>query len=98
MFSPEILIAFYMSPFQCYRRLQNTGFHAIPQSVRVLLMSSKLNLGKFILRVHEKVFHLLGWSGLQKITSKLPSFNNCGAHFPVGKIIYWVCNFGQWAG
>ena len=40
--------------------------------------------------MHEKVFHLLGWSGLQKITSRLPSFDNCGVHFPVGKMIYWV--------
>ena len=47
-----------------------------------------------ILRVNEKVFLLLGWSGLQKFTCKLPSSNNCGAHFPVGKIIYWVGSLG----
>ena len=35
---------------------------------------------------------------LQKLMSKFPIFNNCGAHFSVGKIINWVGNFGQWAG
>ena len=33
-----------------------------------------------------------------KFTSKLPSFNNSGVHFSVGKIIYWMGSFGQWAG
>ena len=33
-----------------------------------------------------------------KLRSKLPIFNNYGAHFSVGKIIYWVGNFGQWEG
>ena len=47
-----------------------------------------------ILRLHEKVF-TLDWSGLQKFTSKLPSFDNCGGHFPVGKIIFCVGSF--WA-
>ena len=28
--------------------------------------------------------------------SKLYSFNNCGTHFPVGKMIYWVGSSGQW--
>ena len=38
-------------------------------------------------------------SGLQKFTSRLPRFDICGgAHFPVGKMIYWVGSFGQWAG
>ena len=34
----------------------------------------------------------------KKLTNKLlvPIFNNCGAHFSVGKIINWVGNFGQW--
>ena len=65
-------------------------------------MSSKLNLGKFL---RNCVF--LGctrrcstsdWQDLQKFTSKLASFETFGAHFPVGKIIYWVVSFGQWAG
>ena len=51
-----------------------------------------------ILRVHEEVFHLLGWWGLPEFTSKLPSFNKVNAYFPVGKMIYWVGSFGQWAG
>ena len=33
-----------------------------------------------------------------KYTNKLPSFDNCGVHFPVGKMFYWVGSFGQWAG
>ena len=34
------------------------------------------------------------WVGqvCKKFTSRFPSFDNCGAHFPVGKIIYWVPN------
>ena len=51
-----------------------------------------------ILRVHEKVLCLLSWSDLQKFTSNLPSFDNYGAHFPMGKIIYSVSSFGQWVG
>ena len=34
----------------------------------------------------------------QKLGSKFSIFNNCGAYFSVGKMIYWVDNFGQWAG
>ena len=34
---------------------------------------------------------------LQKLGSELSIFNFCDAHFAVGKIIYWVDNFGQWA-
>ena len=31
------------------------------------------------------------------VHSTMPVLNS-GAHFSVGKIIYWVGNFGQWAG
>ena len=44
----------------------------------------------------------LGWVNFakkkKKNLSKFPISNNCGAHFSVGKKIYWVGNFGQWAG
>ena len=43
-------------------------------------------------------FSLSGKSILQELRSKLPIFDCCGAHFSVGKIIYWMGNFGQWAG
>ena len=39
-----------------------------------------------------------GVSQFSKNKSKLPIFNNSEAHFSVGKITYWVGNFGQWAG
>ena len=39
-----------------------------------------------------------GLVNFAKPRSKLPIFNNCSAHFSVGKVIYWVGNFGQWAG
>ena len=38
-------------------------------------------------------FPIRGLSSLQKLTFKLPIFNNCGVHISVGKIIYWVGNF-----
>ena len=40
----------------------------------------------------------LGLVNFAKLKSKLPIFDNRGTHFSVGKIIYWACNFGQWAG
>ena len=43
-------------------------------------------------------FPFWGESILQKLGSKFPVSNDCGAHFSKGKIIYWVGNFGQWAG
>ena len=36
--------------------------------------------------------------GVSQFRSKLLIFNNFDGHFSVGKIIYWVGNFGQWAG
>ena len=39
------------------------------------------------------------WPGVQyPLKFKLPIFGKIGAHFYVGKIIYWVGNFEQWAG
>ena len=40
----------------------------------------------------------LGLVNFAKLRSKLPMFDKCGAHFSVGKIIYWVDTFGQWTG
>ena len=51
-----------------------------------------------ILGVLEWVFSFGGQWILQKLRSKLSIFNKHGAHFSVGKKIYWVSNFGQWAG
>ena len=90
VFSQENFESFVdMSPFQCcccmaakYRISCHNLKCVNIQQTRSLQISKEL----CILRENEKVFYLLGWSGLQKITCKLPSFNNCGAFFPVGKI------------
>ena len=44
------------------------------------------------------IFLSLGVVKFAKIFSQLPIFNDCGASFSVGMTIYWVANFGQWAG
>ena len=54
-------------------------------------------LFELILGVLERGF-LLESDYFAKLRSKLPIFNNCGAHFSVGKIIHWVGNFGQLEG
>ena len=43
-------------------------------------------------------FPTWGSSILHKFRFKLPICNNHNAYFSVGKIIYCVGNFGQWAG
>ena len=76
----------------------------------MLTLSNKLRLSIDKFQNSTEVLPIWGggyWSGVsplgasqlwKKLRSKLPIFNNCGAHFSVGKIIYWVGNFGQWAG
>ena len=94
-----------ISPFQCYHWIQYTGYHPgdIMHSLKYFVNVQQTKFWQIskkflILRVHEKVFHLLGRPFCKKFTSRLPSFDNWGAHFPVGKIIYWVCSYGQWTG
>ena len=58
----------------------------MPNKLR-LLQISKLFWGAQVGLFHQSILH--------KIWSKI---HNCGAHFSVGKIIYLVGNFGQWAG
>ena len=95
-FSPEILRAFKV----CHYFSAITGYkigiscYSLKCVVNVQQTKSwQISKELHILRVHEKVFHLLGWWQVRfakKLPSKLPSFENWGARFPVGKIIYWV--------
>ena len=86
-----------MSPFQCYYRLIHNTNKNVKQFKGVLFMSNKLSThSDFVYFGGARGGFSLGVSQFCKNFFNFSIFNDCGAHFSVGKMIYWVGSFGQW--